>query len=162
LSKLRFILQKFGQDSIKIIEKNSRSAGQPATGDTLRSLKSDAKETDQSTRLEVSGPMHVMVLETGRGPYAGGPESNLQKKIEIWMRAKPVQPRDGQTIQQAAKGITWYINKFGTELYRKGGRKDIITPALRQKRFDELETEIGNFFLNKTISNVQTAIDGTT
>ena len=44
-----------------------------------------------------------------------------------------------------ANYLRWKINKFGTALYRKGGRKDVFTPAVNDLA-DFVEKELIVFF----------------
>lgn len=151
MSDIATILKDWGNETVGIIHTNMRRAGKNATGQTRREIKSESTDT----RVTVTGPSHVFTLETGRGPYNDGPESNLKGKIAEWMRAKPVTPKNGQTIEQAAKSIAWFINKFGTQLYRNGGRKDIITPAISDERIERLLSDIANVEQDTTIKAIE-------
>lgn len=154
MNTIRKIFQKFGDESADIIRKNMTRAGQMASGQTARSLLTEATDT----RMKFSGPSYIWVLETGRGPRKSTQNANLESKILAWMKAKGVAPKRGQTLEQAARGITWYINKFGTKLFRDGGRKDIITPIFEQRRFDKLANDVANVEFKKTIKVIDNAI----
>ena len=66
----------------------------------------------------------------------------------------------GMTDKQAenlAKYLAWYIKRYGSKLWREGGRRDIITPAIEatQRVLEErlgvfFETELSNQFFNQT------------
>ena len=146
------ILQAFGNESVTIIRSNMQRAGQNATGETSASLMS---EMVKPNRLQVSGARHIWVLEKGRAPYKGGQPAGLASKLETWMRAKGVQPRANQTIEQASKSLAYLINKYGTKLYRDGGRTDIITPIFEQSRFDELGRKITQVAFDQTVKVIE-------
>lgn len=147
------ILKRFGDDSVNIIRSNMRRAGQNATGETSASLASDVIQNGE--RLQVSGARHIYVLEKGRSPYKGGAEANLKGKLATWMRAKGVETRGKQTIEQAAQGLAIAINKKGTKLWREGGRTDIITPIFAQDRFDKLNKDIAEVQFKKVVQAVE-------
>lgn len=148
------LLREFGKDSVKQIRENIQRAGKNATGKTSRMIGYESNKT----KVTVFGPAWVFTLETGRGPYKGGPPANLKGKIAEWMRAKGVNPRGKQTIEQAAKGIAWFINKHGTELYRQGGRKDILTPVQDSSRIDTLFDKIAKATQEKTLKEIDKVI----
>ena len=148
------VLKKFGNETVDIIRKNMSTAKQNATGSTSRNIVSESSED----RVIVSGPKHIFTLETGRGPYDGGPASNLKSKIEQWMKAKGVQPRIGQTLQESARDIAWFINKEGSKLFREGGRKDIITPALSDSRINQLTEDISDVKSDKVLNVIEIGI----
>jgi hypothetical protein len=155
MTTIKDILSKFGDDTVSIIRDNMRNAGQNATGQTSAGITSETSDT----RVTVSAPRYIWVLEKGRGPYAGGPASGLASKLEDWIRAKGVSLKPGQTIEQAGKSLAYIINKQGTKLYRQGGRKDIITPIFDKRRFDDLYREISNLAFDKTSKTIANAND---
>lgn len=132
---------------IATIKTNSRAAGQVATGKTLRSLEYTLQRLGKSYVARILGRPYFGTLETGRGPYNGGkgdPQGFNQRLIE-WMKARNFQCKDEAEYLRMANYLRWKINKFGTELYRKGGRKDIFTPAVDDMT-ELLEKELIVFF----------------
>lgn len=132
---------------IETIKTNSRAAGQVATGKTLRSLEYTLQRLGKSYLARILGRPYFGTLETGRGPYNGGkgdPQGFNQRLIE-WMKARNFQCKDEAEYLRMANYLRWKINKFGTELYRKGGRKDIFTPAVDEMT-EFLEQELIVFF----------------
>lgn len=149
------ILSQFGQDSVKIIRDNMQRAGQNATGETSRSISTVMPNKD---RVQVTAPGYIYVLETGRAPRKSNEESNFNSKLEQWVRARGI--NIGKTIEQTTRSLQFLINKYGTKLYREGGRKDIITPIFKQDRFDKLTNDIANAESNKVINVIESGIDG--
>lgn len=132
---------------IATIKTNSRAAGQVATGKTLRSLEYTLQRLGKSYVARILGRPYFGTLETGRGPYNGGkgdPHGFNQRLIE-WMKARNFQCKDEAEYLRMANYLRWKINKFGTSLYRKGGRKDIFTPAVDDMA-ELLEKELIVFF----------------
>ena len=152
------ILSDFGQNSVRIIRDNMNRAGQNASGETSSDLESDV--TENGTKLTVSGPGHVWVLETGRGPWQGGSSANLPDKLEKWIQIKGVNLSLGRTLEQTSRSLAFLINKNGTKLYQEGGRDDIITPIFAPKRFEDLFNDIANAALDKTVNVIDQVIDG--
>ena len=61
------------------------------------------------------------------------------------MKARNFQCKDETEYLRMANYLRWKINNFGTSLYRKGGRKDIFTPAVNDMT-ELLEKELIVFF----------------
>jgi hypothetical protein len=143
------ILAKYGETTVDLIRGNMASAGQNATGDTARAIRSENIGTN---RVQVSGPAHVWVLETGRGPYKGGAPANprLITRLQRWLDAKG--------LDYDVKGVYYMIQKKGTELYRLGGRTDIITPALSQDRVDQVLKEVADAKLKIYVEQIDESI----
>lgn len=132
---------------ITAIKDNSTRAGQVATGKTLRSLEYTIQKQGKSYVARILGRPYFGTLETGRGVYRGGkgdPQGFNQRLIE-WMKARNFRCKDEQEYERMANYLRWRINKFGTRLYQKGGRKDIFTPAVADAT-DFLEKELIAFF----------------
>lgn len=134
------ILSKYGEDTVSQIRSNMARAGQNATGDTSDSLQS---EMISENRVQVSGRKYIYSLETGRSPYSGGNKGELKSKLLRWIRAKGVS-FEGMTESQTLHAIYYTIQKKGTKLFREGGRKDIITPALSEERVEAVLKEIAD------------------
>ncbi len=135
---------------IETIKNNSRKAGQVATGKTLRSLEYTLQKQGKSYIGRILGRPYFGTLETGRGPYNGGkgnPSGFNQNLIE-WMKARNFQCKDEDEYLRMANYLRWKINKFGTALYRKGGRKDIFTPAV-QELTEFVENELIIFYTSQ-------------
>lgn len=132
------------------IKSNSERAGQVATGKTLRSLEFTLEQQGTAYIARILGRPFFGTLETGRGVYQGGkgdPRGFNQRLIE-WMKARGFQCKDEAEYERQANRLRWHINKFGTKLYQKGGRKDIFTPAVNDLT-EFLEQELIVFYTHK-------------
>ena len=137
-------LNSFGDQTVDIIRQNLASTGTNASNETSKSLKSTLVEPN---RIQVTGKPFIYVVETGRAPRKSTKNSGLESKIEKWMKIRG--------ITGGAKGITWYINKHGSKLFRKGGRKDIITPAISKQRINRLTSEIAGISLDLLVKSIE-------
>ena len=149
MTTIQDILAKYGETTVDIIRGNMANAGQNATGDTARSLRS---ETIGKNRVQVSGPAHVWVLETGRKPYQGGAPANprLITRLQRWLDAKG--------LDLPVSAVYRKIQDHGTKLYRMGGRTDIITPALSQDRVDQVLKEVADAKLKIYVQEIDEII----
>lgn len=147
-------LDKYGNETVSIIQTNLSSTGTNASGQTSQSLKSESTPV----KVTVSGKAFIFVVETGRGPTKGSSRGGptLQRQILKWIQTG--KPGITEKIESASWGISKFIHEHGTELFRKGGRKDIITPALDDKRLDKLTDTIADISFDKTIKVIEDGI----
>lgn len=112
------------------IVRNMEQAGKTVTGRTKNSLQVFAS----GKQAVLEGASHLHTLESGRGPARGGAGDKQQfiQNLKEWIVAKGISYKDEQDLQRLASFFRWYINKFGISLYRRGGRKDIFTPAIEK------------------------------
>ena len=145
--RLETIVRGALEKCISTIKENSTRAGQVATGKTLRSLEYPLQDKGTAYMARILGRPYFGSLETGRGPYAGGKgdPSGFNERLIEWMKARNFNCRDEDEYRRMANYLRWKINKFGTALYRKGGRKDIFTPAVADLT-EFLEEELLIFF----------------
>ena len=149
------ILARYGMNSVDQIRQNIASTGSNASGKTSSEIN---WETPTPNRVIVYGPPHVYVLETGRGPRKSSQSSGLQGKIADWIGVKPISIEG--SIEKAARGITWYMNKHGSKLYREGGRTDILTPVISNTRaINDLQSELADNLLNLTADKIQKGVN---
>lgn len=141
------LLHKALTQCIETIKTNSRNAGQVATGRTLRSLEYTLQSEGKSYVAQLLGRPFFGTLETGRGPYKGkgGNPAEFNQRLIEWMKARNFQCKDEAEYLRLANYMRWKINKFGTTLYRKGGRKDIFTPTV-QDLTEFVEKELVIFY----------------
>jgi hypothetical protein len=154
MAAIQDILDKFGDDTIQIIADNMRSNGQVATGKTISSL---GKTTTENS-LQVFGAPYIMATETGRGPRVNNVETDFKEKLIEWIKARGISFRG--TIEAKAKSLAYLLNRDGTKLFREGGRKDTITPALSKERIDKLVKDIAEENFKQATISIKTAIDG--
>lgn len=148
-------------DCILDIKQRHVSAGQRASGRGMASLESRVESAPDGYVGQVWGLPYVGAWETGRGParQAGTPQEKIAfvASLAEWCRLRgfPAESLSDEQYIRTARWLRWYINKFGTKLYRAGGRRDIITPAVEalEARLEEVlsvyyEAEIENNFFN--------------
>lgn len=138
-------------DCVETIKRNSRNAGQVATGRTLKSLEYRLQSEGEDYVAQILGRKYFGSLETGRGIYNGG-EANVKQfndNLVAWFRARGLHSdlTDEQLYLEANR-LRWYINKYGTPLYQKGGRKDIFTPAV-EGFMETLQEQLVQFFQHR-------------
>ncbi len=150
MGAIQDVLDKFGKETVSIIQGNLSSTDTNATGKTSASLQSDASED----RVTVTGKPFIYVVETGRKPGRMPPISPI---IE-WLNSGKVSISGN--INSAAFAIARTIAEKGTVLFRQGGRKDIITPAISDDRIDQLTSDIADVEFDKTIKVIDDGITG--
>ena len=146
MKSIREKISTIVNDCIADIKRNSRAAGQVATGRTLRALEAEVTSFGDAYTARIVGMSYTGALETGRGAArrAGSPAEQRQfvQNLAEWCRIRGIHTEfNDKQLESFARYLKWRINKYGTELYRKGGRKDIITPAI-DKMIDRIEVEI--------------------
>jgi hypothetical protein len=85
-------------------------------------------ETDKNAGLLL--PFWIPVLQKGRGPRKSTTDSKLHLKIYRWMAKNNMfvsKTQEGKMSE--AKGLTWYINKYGNKHFRDGKFVDIYKTA---------------------------------
>lgn len=140
------------------IKSNSKAAGQVATGKTLASLEWKLEQSGNDYVAIILGRKYFGSLETGRGVYNGG-KSDIRafnERLMEWFRARGIHSEmSDEQLYLEANRLRWYINKYGTRLYQRGGRKDIFTPAeeafkdtLQEQLAVLFQRQIETMFLN--------------
>lgn len=95
------------------------------------------------TTSGVKAPFWIPVLEHGRGPRKDTKNHQLYLKIYKWMEKRNMfNSKSERGKINEAKALTWYINKYGTKLYRDKGFKDVYT-AETMKTKELILTEVG-------------------
>jgi hypothetical protein len=91
----------------------------------------------------VSAPFWLGVLQRGRGARKSTTDSGLWKRIYGWMEKRSMfKARTAEGKIAEAKGMTWYINKYGNKQFREKAFVDIYEQA-RQQCEREVMTEYG-------------------
>lgn len=136
-------------DCVNEIKRRSTAAGQVATGKTLRALEVRLRTEGTAIVGEIWGRPYTGALETGSRPArkrgTDSERAQMIRAMKEWCAVRGLTA--GMTDKQAenfARWLAWYIKKYGTRLYRHGGRRDIITPALEATR-DTLNTRLGEY-----------------
>lgn len=142
---------------VETIKENSRNAGQVATGKTLASLEYRLEESGNYYVAKILGRKYFGSLETGRGIYNGGKAdiAAFNARLVEWFKARGIHSEmsDEQLLLEANR-LRWYINKYGTKLYQRGGRKDIFSPAVAA--FTDALQEQLLFFFQKQLTDMFT------
>lgn len=150
-------------EMIAEIKDNSTRARQVATGKTLKSLERVVySEGGLTYSAQLLGRPFFGALETGSAPArrkgTDKEREEFRRSLEEWCRVKGF-PKAGLTedqLRRAAERLRWYLLRYGSSLYRRGGRKDIFTPAVES--FEErlsngllslFETEVINSFTER-------------
>ena len=145
------ILEKFGIETVNIVKSNLATTGTNASGETSQSVKSEMV-TDSNVR--VTGKKFINVVETGRRPGKMPPVSALVK----WLESGKL------SFTGKAESVAWAIAKTiakkGSSLFRKGGREDIITPAISNERVTKLTNDIADHSLTLVVTTIDDVING--
>jgi hypothetical protein len=132
------------------IRRRSTQAGQVATGRTLRALEVRVRNEGAAIVGEIWGRPFTGALETGSRPArrkgTAAERKAMVADMKEWCRIRGL--TDGMTDKQAenfARWLSWYIKRYGSALFRKGGRRDIITPAVEATK-NELAERLGAYY----------------
>jgi hypothetical protein len=143
-------IEKALTDCVNDIRRRSTQAGQVATGRTLRALEVRVRNEGAAIVGEIWGRPFTGALETGSRPARRKGTAAARKAMvadmKEWCRIRGL--TDGMTDKQAenfARWLSWYIKRYGSALYRKGGRRDIITPAVEATK-NELAERLGAYY----------------
>lgn len=126
------IIRKELESFVSRTKENMIANRQVATGSMLKSFRVGEVNDDGG---KVLGHPFFSVLETGRKPGKQPPVS----AILPWVKADNLEQLWGEPEKSIAFVIARYIGKEGTTLWRRGGRKDIVTNEWieTQKRITE-------------------------
>ena len=151
-------------NAVDDIKRRSTQAGQVATGKTLRALEVRMKAEGQVIIGQIWGRPFTGALETGSRPARreGTPASRraMVEDMKEWCAIRGLTA--GMTDQQAenfARWLSWYIKRNGSALYRKGGRRDIITPAVEATK-NELTERLGAYYEQLLTSDINVKFFG--
>ena len=143
-------IEKALTDCVNDIRRRSTQAGQVATGRTLRALEVRVRNEGAAIVGEIWGRPFTGALETGSRPArrkgTAAERKAMVANMKEWCRIRGL--TDGMTDRQAenfARWLSWYIKRYGSALYRKGGRRDIITPAVEATK-NELAERLGAYY----------------
>ena len=156
MAAIQDVLKKFGDETVSIIQANLASTGTNASGATSKSVQS----TQKDNRVTVTGRPFFYAVETGSGPMVNETKGNptLQQSILGWIQTG--KPGISENIEGASWAISKFIHKYGTKLFRDGGRDDIFTPAISEQRVDVLVAEIANVTQDGTVNELNKIIIG--
>ena len=120
------VIQSDAIELMNNIRINLGRTGTTATNETQHSLRQETKQEGLKYKMQMFGRPFFMTVETGRKPTPEKkPSRQMIDRIKLWCDARGID-------ESAAWAIATKINKQGTELWRKGGREDIVTPAINE------------------------------
>jgi len=91
----------------------------------------------------ILAPYWFAVLQQGRGPRRNPTDYGLWKKIYRWMEKRSMfRARTPQGKISEAKGLTWYINKYGNEQFRSKAYVDVYESS-RNRCIEEVRLKYG-------------------
>lgn len=121
------IVNILDQEGIQLkndIRANMGAAGQNATNETAQSLRIEITQEGTKYKFKLFGRPFFMTVQTGRKPTPGKkPSREMINRITAWTEARNMEP-------EAVWAIATNIQNKGTKLWREGGRKDIVDPAV--------------------------------
>ena len=148
-SAMLSILNTQSNSFIEKIRQNLTSTGTTATGKSAGSLYYKITDNGDKIDIEVIGARsYFATVETGRKPTPDKkPSRAMIDNITAWVnaRGKP---------ESAVWAIATNIQKFGTELFQKGGRKDIYTdeiPGFVEELTDAMTKQWADEFFNEML-----------
>jgi hypothetical protein len=131
------VIQSDGIELMNNIRANLGSTGTTATNETQHSLRIEIKQEGLKYKMQMFGRPFFMSVETGRKPTPDKkPSRQMIDRLKQWCDARGIN-------ESAAWAIATKINKQGTALWRKGGREDIVTPAI-----DEFQSDVSTHLLD--------------
>ncbi len=89
----------------------------------------------------ILAPYWLSVLEHGRGPRKSTTDTQLFKKIYTWMEKRNMfKSKTNEGKISEAKGLTWYINKFGNKQFRAKTFVDVYT-SVRKETIEKINNK---------------------
>ncbi len=99
----------------------------------------EVEETDSSIGILV--PFWLPVLQRGRGARKSNKSSGLVNRIFAWMQKRNMfKSKTQEGKMNEAKGLTWYINKYGNKQFRNKVFIDIYETE-RKKTIEEINSK---------------------
>jgi hypothetical protein len=141
------IVQNEGIGFINNVRANLGATGTNATLRTSRSLRIEVKSEGTKIRMQAFGRPFFTSVEDGRRPTPGKkPSREFIENLRPWAEARGID-------QSAVWAIATKINQRGTELWRSGGREDIVPPAV-----DEFVNNVSLALLDQAATEFQIKI----
>lgn len=114
---------------VQTLSTRNTYSGAPISASVMRMIQVEITNTNQG----VTAPYWLGVLERGRGPRRSTTDSGLWKRIYAWMQKRNMfKSKTPAGKVSEAKGMTWYINKYGNQQFRTKVFIDIYTTARKQ------------------------------
>ena len=131
------------------IRANLGATGTTATGATSQSVRYELKQEGTKFTGRVFGRPFFMTVQTGRRPTPDKkPSRQMIDNLKLWVNARGMD-------ESAVWAIATKIQKQGTDLWRAGGRTDIVDPAV-----DTFVNDVAQDFLKAQADNLVLKIRG--
>ena len=154
-------IMKLVNDCVADIKRRHVAAGQRVTGRTMNALEARARREGTAYVFEILGAKYTGAWETGSRParkrVSEEERREFIKNLAEWCRLRgfPAASLTAEQYERAARWLKWYIGKHGSALYRKGGRRDIITPAVQT-----LQAQVEQYLADYMDKYIATAVGG--
>jgi len=123
------------EELIKNISQRNTYSGTPVSQSIIDMFEIEIRKDSGGVLV----PYWLSVLQEGRGPRKSTKDSGLWKRIYKWMEKRNMfKSGTPQGKINEAKSMTWYINKYGNEQYRKRVFVDIYKTE-REKTIQEID-----------------------
>lgn len=147
------ILRDNGITAINEIRANLGRTGTNATVKTSQSLAYEVAQNGTRWKLIITGRPFFMTVETGRKPTPGKkPSREMITNITAWLSARGLNEVSPWAIAMA-------IQRKGTELWLKGGRKDIVSNVLNDEFYtkigDDILANYGQIYLDRILADLK-------
>jgi hypothetical protein len=143
---LKPILDNF----VTTIGSRNTYGGRPVSASIMKMIEVEIRDNGAG----VTAPFWLGVLERGRGKRVNNVDHGLWKKIYNWMQKRGMfKSRTPEGKVAEAKGLTWYINKYGNQQFRNKAFVDIYSTA-REQAIQEIKAQYG-LAINKITKDIQ-------
>lgn len=123
------------QELIDNIAKRNMYSGNKISDSIMRMFEIEVRNDGAGILV----PYWLGVLERGRGPRKSTKSSGLFKIIYRWMEKRNMfRSRTAKGKLNEAKGMTWYINKYGNQQFRNKVFIDIYQSE-RKKTIEKID-----------------------
>lgn len=136
-----------GIELLNNLRANLITTGTNATRITSDSLRIEVSQEGTKVKMQLLGKEFFNVVRTGRRPTPGKkPSREMISNLREWMEARDM---DFTKVWAVAMSI----QAKGTELWREGGRTDIVEPAV-----DEFVNDVSTAILEQAATEFQIKI----
>lgn len=143
------IVNEKGVDLINNIRINLGRTGTNATLKTSQSLRQEITETSDTINFKLYGRAFFMTVETGRRPTPDKkPSREMIENLRPWAASRGID-------ESKVWAIATKIQKQGTQLWRDGGREDIVEPAV-----DTFVNDLSLSILDQVATDFQIKVRG--
>lgn len=132
---LKPILERF----VSTLATRTMYGGKPMSKSIMKLIQVEIRDNGAG----VIAPFWLGVVERGRGVRKSNTDHGLWKIIYKWMAKRGMfKSRTPEGKINEAKGLTWYINKYGNQQFRNKAFVDIYTTE-RARTVEEIKQQYG-------------------